>query len=70
MFPNIEAERARLGWSRMDLASRLDVSYSTLRNWMQGATEIPSSKIVEMAAMFHCTTDYLLGLRDDKNPNR
>lgn len=69
MFPNIDAERARLGWSRMYLASRLNVSYSTLRNWMRGVTEIPSSKIVEMAEMFHCTTDYLLGLRDKKDGN-
>lgn len=70
MFPNIDAERARLGWSRMYLASRLNVSYSTFRNWMRGFTEMPSSKIVEMAAMFHCTTDYLLGLRDDEDRSR
>ena len=69
MFPNIDAERARLGWSRMYLARRLNVSYSTLRNWMRGVTEIPSSKIVEMAEMFHCTTDYLLGLQNEKDKN-
>lgn len=34
MFPNIDAERARLGWSRVDLASHLNVSYSTLKNWI------------------------------------
>ena len=55
MFPNIEAERA----------NRLDISYSTMRNWMQGVTEIPSSKLVEMARLFHCTTDYLLGFTYD-----
>lgn len=62
MFTNIEAERARHGLSRMDLAATLGVSYSTWRNWMRGITEIPSSKVVEMARMFHCSTDYLLGL--------
>ena len=62
MFPNIDAERARLGWSRVDLAEKLGVSYSTLKNWMRGATDIPGSKVVEMSRLFHCSTDYLLGL--------
>lgn len=62
MFPNIDAERARMGWSRVKLATELDVSYGTLKNWMRGATEIPASKIVRMSELFHCTSDYLLGL--------
>ena len=63
MFPNIDAERARLGWSRVDLASHLNVSYSTLKNWMNGHTKIPVSKVADMAVLFHCTTDYLLGIQ-------
>lgn len=62
MFPNIDAERARIGLSRVGLAEKLNVSYGTIKNWMRGATDIPASKIVEMAKLFHCTTDYLLGL--------
>lgn len=65
MFPNINAERARLGWSLNDLAEHLNVSQSTVKNWMKGATKIPASKIAEMAALFNCTTDYLLGLSDE-----
>ncbi len=63
MFPNVEAERARLGWSRAELADHLNVSYGTMKNWMNGSTKIPASKIAEMARLFHCTTDYLLGLQ-------
>lgn len=62
MYPNIEAERARRGWNRLQLAEKLHVSYGTVKNWMRGATDIPASKLVEMAELFHCTTDYLLGL--------
>lgn len=62
MFPNIDAERARMGWSRVYLAEQLGVSYGTFKNWMKGKTEIPSSKVIKMAELFHCTTDYLLGL--------
>lgn len=62
MFPNIDAERSRKGWSRVRLAKELGVSYSTVKNWMSGKTEIPCSKIVEMSILFSCKTDYLLGL--------
>lgn len=67
MFPNIDAERARIGLSRVGLAEKLNVSYSTMKNWMRGATDIPASKVVEMAKLFHCTTDYLLGLDAGQN---
>lgn len=62
MFPNIDAERARIGLSRVGLAEKLNVSYGTMKNWMRGATDIPASKVVEMAKLFHCSTDYLLGI--------
>lgn len=62
MLPNIDAERARIGLSRVGLAEKLNVSYGTMKNWMRGATDIPASKVIEMAKLFHCSTDYLLGL--------
>lgn len=62
MFPNIDAERARIGLSRVALAEKLGVSYGTMKNWMRGTTDIPVSKVVEMSRLFHCSTDYLLGL--------
>ncbi|MEY8360012.1 helix-turn-helix transcriptional regulator [Anaerotruncus colihominis] len=69
MFPNIDAERARRGWSLSQFAQELDVSYSTIKNWMQGRTEIPSSKIIEMSKIFSCSTDYLLGLDNHNHFN-
>lgn len=68
MFPNIDAERARHGWSKVVLASKLNVSYSTLKNWLNGNTIIPASKVIEMSKIFNCTTDYLLNLTDKRNP--
>lgn len=61
MFPNIEAERARLKMSQQYLAECLGVSVRTLSNWMGGKTEIPCSAITRMAKLFGCSTDYLLG---------
>lgn len=62
MYPNIEAERARAGLSRAQLAACLGVSYGTIKNWMQGATDIPCSKLVALSHLFCCSTDYLLGI--------
>lgn len=67
MFPNIDAERARLGMSKSDLAQTLGVSYSTFKSWMSGKTEMPCSKIVAMAKLFGVSSDYLLGISSSLN---
>ncbi len=61
-YPNIEAERARIGITKGDLSAKLGISQKTLGNWQNGKTDIPCSKIIELATMFNCTTDYLLGV--------
>jgi len=66
MFPNINAECARSGMTKADLAENLGVSYSTLKNWMKGKGEIPASKLIAMAELFKCSTDYLLGITDSE----
>lgn len=67
MYPNIDAERARNGMNKAMFAKKLGVSYSTLKSWMAGRTDIPASKLIEMTRMFHVTSDYLLGIdHEDK----
>ena len=60
-YPNIEAERARNGMTKEKFASLLGISVSTVKNWHNGRTEIPASKIIKMAILFNVSTDYLLG---------
>lgn len=60
-FPNIEAERARIGMTKARMATAIGVTSETVKNWQNGRTEIPASKIVALADMFGVTTDYLLG---------
>lgn len=62
MYPNVDAERVRLGLSRAQLAESIDVCEKTMNNWMNGRTDPPVSKLIKMANFFNCTTDYLLGL--------
>lgn len=67
-YPNIEAERARAGMTRTSMAKTLGVSPDTVKNWQNGRTEIPVSKIVAMADLFSVSTDYLLGRTTNANP--
>lgn len=66
MFPNIEAERARNKMSQQYLADYLQVSLKTFSNWMCGKTDIPCSALVRLSKLFKVSTDYLLGLKDEK----
>ena len=65
-YPNIEAERVRREMTKENLATLLGVSLSTVKNWQNGRTEIPASKIIMMAKQFNTSTDYLLGRTVDR----
>ena len=59
-YPNIQAERARNGMTVADFADRLGVTRKTVYNW-QNSGNIPSDKLEQMADIFGCSVDYLLG---------
>lgn len=62
MYPNIEAERARKGLTKEELANFLGVNRKTLRKWVN-VGKIPTDKLTQMADLFGCTTDYLLSTK-------
>jgi len=61
---NIEAERVRSQMTKEALAARLGITQKTYSNYIKGATPIPSDVLLNMASLFRCTTDYLLGRTD------
>lgn len=63
LYPNIAAERARQGMTVEDLATKLKVTRKTIYNW-QKVGKIPADKLEQMADLFKCTVDYLLGRED------
>ena len=65
VLPVIEAERIKHQLSRDDMAKILGVSKRTISNWQGGVTELPLSKLLALAKLWKCTTDYLLGLKDE-----
>ena len=67
MKNNIKSERARLDLSQAALGERLGVSGDVVRNWEDGTTPINKiSLLIQMADLFRCSIDYLLGRTDDR----
>lgn len=64
-LPIIEAERIKHQMSRDELAALLNVSRRTISNWQSGVTELPLSKLLKLATVWGCSTDYLLGLNSE-----
>lgn len=66
-MPNmIKSERNRLGMSQVELAEKLEVSESTIREWETGKRQLSVGKLLEMSELFGCTTDYILGRSNER----
>ena len=51
-----------------DVAKYLNCSQVAYSYYEIGARDIPTDVLIKLAKYFHCSTDYLLGLSDIKNP--
>jgi len=60
VFTSIEAERARKGLTKEELAKKMGVSVKTYYNWLNGCSPIPSDILIKMSKFFDVTIDYLL----------
>ena len=67
-YPNIEAELARAGMSRTELAAALHVTRKTLYNWLHSKKGIPSAKLDLMAELLGCDPVYLIAQPQPKEP--
>lgn len=67
MKVNIEAERARWQFTKEELSSQLGISSKSYLAYVRDERSIPSDTLIKMAALFHCSTDYLLGLDTGQN---
>jgi transcriptional regulator with XRE-family HTH domain len=57
------------GFSREMLAREIEVCTGTIQNWEKGSTDIPATKLIQLADLFNCTAEYLFGLTDDDSDN-
>ena len=67
MLDHIEAERGRRQMSQEALSEELNITSRTYRNYLATGV-LPSDKLIHMARLFECSTDYLLGLTDRRTP--
>lgn len=65
-YPVLEAERVKHQLNKGELATLLGVSQRTVRNWQNGTTELPVSKLILLAKTWDCSADCLLGLQHNK----
>jgi len=50
------------------LAELLHIRQNALSQYETGQRQIPLSLLIQVAAFFHTSTDYLLGLTDERKP--
>lgn len=63
---NIKAERARYGYTQRELAKMLGVSYVSVKNWEKDIGSCKVSNILSLSNIFGVSSDYLIGLTDDR----
>lgn len=65
-YPSIEAERARLQLTTELTAQYLGVTRKTFEAWCKNG-RIPATALIKLSVLFDCSTDYLLGLKTNRN---
>lgn len=62
----IRSLREQAGYSQAELARRLTVTRSSVNAWESGLSAPTAAYIVDLARLFHVSTDYILGLDSGK----
>ncbi len=64
-MPNrIRELRESEGLSQTQLAELLGVHMNTVGNWEDGTSEPRSSNLADMASLFNCSVEHVMGLPD------
>lgn len=64
----IKEVRKREHITAAKLAEMLDRSAAAIRMWEAGKATPDANMLIEIARLFHVTTDYLLGLEEESSP--
>lgn len=62
LYENIKALREQAGITQSELARRLNVSRASVNAWETGLSVPSAQNIVELASIFHVSTDTILGV--------
>ena len=64
----IKKLREQMGYTQSELAKKLYLTRASVNSWEMGLSAPSTSTIVELSRLFHVSTDYLLGLTDERKP--
>ena len=62
----IRTLRERTGYSQSELARKLSVTRSSVNAWESGLSAPTAVYIIELAKLFHVSSDFILGLDESK----
>lgn len=65
----LKTERINANLSQKDIADTTGVSIAAVSAWENGRSAPTKTECETLGEMYHCTSDYLLGLVDDRNNN-
>ena len=68
MYRRIRDMREDNDLFQMDLAKYLQCSQVSYSHYELGKRDIPTDVLIRLAAFYHTSTDYLLGLTDVREP--
>jgi transcriptional regulator with XRE-family HTH domain len=66
MYPRIRDLREDADLNQTQVAQYLGMSQTGYSKYETGENDIPTQVLIKLAAFYHVTTDYLLGLSDER----
>ena len=68
MYQRLRDLREDRDWTQKELAAKLGMSQTGYSKYETGENDIPTPVLIELAALYKTSTDYLLGLTDARAP--
>ncbi len=66
MYRRIKDLRESSNLTQKEISARLHCSQQVYSNYERGEREIPTSVLIALAKFYETTTDYILGLTDNR----
>ena len=66
VYPRIKDMREDMDLSQTDVAKVLNCSQVAYSYYENGKRDIPTSVLIKLSNLYHCSIDYLLGISEKK----
>ncbi len=68
MYPRIRDLREDKDWNQTTMAKQLGMSQTGYSKYETGENDIPTQVLIRLARIHNTSTDYLLGLTNERRP--